>query len=501
MNSSKILTVFVSGVALFLSLFVIQSVLTSGGNSLSRLFLFLGIAGAVLGFLNPRWGIFFLIVAGFYLDLMKRFLIIEGSIGILDLVQVLAFAPITFAGVLAGQLVKGLFNPKLFARRELVAFIVSVLLSGGLIGVGLMKRGFDLRVIAEIGSQAAYVSFIWIAFYYLKTLKQQRQFFNFALICFVPVLLYAYKQLIFGYSDLEVNYALSGLTIVDNPLLKGRVEYYRIFSTLSSSGAYGLMAIVVGTYSLLAYVSKSNINVLLARLFGVLCLASLIPGAGKTGWAVAAMVLFCSFMFRKKFSTILIYISTAVAFSFLFFAGDRVIDAGAQLTEGAADSAWEERTFQVGTFTARTDSIKNWTQDPKYFSWFGIREENRTDFFIHDMLGEIYVGFGIVGLSSAVLIMLVGLYLSHRGVLRIDNLEEKKFNSFILALTYGLLVGSIVSGGGIRIFPVVFYFWACVGILCVSVFRRRGKKGDINEEDSLKLNGMADDGVMVPRAS
>ncbi|MGJ8723020.1 MAG: hypothetical protein ACSHYB_00570 [Roseibacillus sp.] len=489
MDSKKILTGVIAVGALFLSLLIIQSVLTGGGNSLSKLFLYLSIGGAVCGFVNPKAGIFFLIIMGFYLDMMKRFLIIEGVVGIIDLVQILALAPITFAGMLAGQCVRCLFGKDSFNRREAVAFAFSVLLSVAVLGLSLLKQGFGIRAIAEAGSQAAYISFVWLGFYYFDTAEKRHKFFRFALLWFVPVVIYAYKQLIFGYSDLEYDYALSGLTIVQNPLLEGRIEYYRIFSTMSSSGAYGLMTILIGAYGLLAFSDSNKSVVFLAKLFGVICLASLIPGAGRTGWAIAIIIVLGSFMFRRRVTTFLVYGGAALLLTVLFLKGDQLIETSANAVSGLADSEWEARSLQVGNFAVRAEGIKNWTTNPNYFSWFGLTEEEKEGSGVHDMLGEIYVGFGAVGLSITIITGVSLLIFTHRRVFFMKSEEDKKFLAFLLSLIFGLLLGSIVSGGGIRIFPVVFYFWAFVGMVCVMSFARKTEKleEEVGGDDVIKI--------------
>lgn len=467
MDTKKIFAIIGSIGAILLSLFVIQSVLTGGGSALGRLFLFLSIAGAICGFASPRSGLLFLIVAGFYLDLMKRFLVIEGVFSFLDLVQILALAPITFAGILAGQLTKSVFKGEFFSRKELFVFVGSVVLTASVIALGVAKSGLGVRSIAEAGSKSAYISFVWLAFYLLRTPEERKKFLDFMVICFVPVLIYAYKQLILGYSDLEVAYSLSGLTMVDTPLKEGKIEYYRIFSTMSSSGAFGLIAVVVGSYCLLAFKSRSRGKVFLTRFFGLLCYASLIPGAGRTGWAITIIIIACFFMFRSKLATLMVYGSVGVLLTILFTNGEALIEAGAELTAGAADGDWETRSLQVGTFTDRTRSIENWTTDPSYFSYFGLSEAEKEHVFVHDMLGEIFVSYGLVGLVSVVAAIISILAYAHFRILTRKDVSERNFMVFLLAVIFGLLLGSIVSGGGIRIFPVVFYFWAFIGMLFV----------------------------------
>lgn len=469
MDNKKIFAIIGSIGAILLSLFVIQSVLTGGGSSLGKLFLYLSIVGAICGFASPRGGLLFLIVAGYYLDMMKRFLVIEGVFGFLDLVQILALAPITFAGILAGQTTKSVFKGELFGRKELLVFVGSVVLTASVIALGIVKSGTGMRSIAEAGSKSAYISFVWLAFYLLRTAEDRKKFLDFMVMTFVPVLIYAYKQLIFGYSDLEVSYSLSGLTMVDTPLKEGKIEYYRIFSTMSSSGAYGLMAIVVGSYCLLAFKSNNRGKVLLARFFGLLCYASLIPGAGRTGWAITVIIITCSFMFRSKLATLAVYGGVAVLLTILFTNGESLIETGAELTSGVADSDWEARSLQVGNFTDRTRSIQNWTTDPSYFSYFGLSEAEKEHVFVHDMLGEIFVSYGLVGLVIVLVGIVSILVFSHYKILRRKDLSERNFMVFLLAVIFGLLLGSIVSGGGIRIFPVVFYFWAFIGMLFVLI--------------------------------
>lgn len=486
MDSKKALEIIGSIAAVLFSLFLIQSVLTGGGSALGKLFLYLSIGGAICGFISPRAGLLFLIVAGYYLDMMKRFLVVEGVFSFVDLVQILALAPITFAGILAGQMTKSIFKGEFFGRKEVLVFVGSVLLSMSVIVLGVAQSGFGVRSIAEAGSKSAYISFMWLAFYLLRTSGDRKKFLDLMVVFFVPVLAYAYKQLLMGYSDLEVNYSLSGLTKVTTPLKEGKIEYYRIFSTMSSSGAFGLMAIVVGSYCLLAFRSDSRNKMILTRIFGLLCLISLIPGAGRTGWAIAVIIVICFYMFRSKLSTLLVYGAVGVLLTILFTNGEALIEIGAELTQGAADGDWEARSLQVGNFTDRTRSIQNWTTNPSYFSYFGLSKEEKENVFVHEMFGEIFVSYGLVGLVSVIIGIVSILVFAHFKILTRKDTSERNFMIFLLAVIFGLLLGSIISGGGIRIFPVVFYFWAFIGMLLVMITEKsvvvspiRGEKGNL----------------------
>ncbi len=458
---------------LILGLIIIQKVLASGGNSIGNLFLYLGIFGFICGVIKPKVTFYGVIVIGFYLDLMKRFLVVETFVSQRDLIQVLALAPITFAGILIGQFLKLIMKEGKIAKQELMVLLLGTAASSTILVLSYVNNGGSLTALAQGGAQAAYVLATWLSFYYLKTRQECLKFFNFTATAFIPVAAYAYWQLIFGYSDIEYDYALSGLTIVQNPLLEGRIEYYRIFSTMSSSGAYGMMAIIVGTYCLVAFKNQIKARVSVTRLYGLLCLASLIPGAGRTGWAMALIILLSNYAFRKKASTVLLYSVASAILLILFTAGDSLIEKGGSALSGKAQGAWSERALTVGTFTSRTDSIKNWTTDPTYFSWFGLSEAEKSETFIHDMLGEVYVSYGIVFLVLVICLIIGILVFSHRAVFKIKSLEDRSFVAFVLAVIFSLLFGSIISGGGIRIFPVVFYFWCFVGMVLVTVVRQK----------------------------
>lgn len=455
---------------------MISNVLSAGGSVLSQTFRYLSGFAFIFGVLAPRSALTLLIVAGFYLDMVKRLLVVEGAFGLLDLIQVLAFAPIAFAGILLGQLFKVFFGKAPFGRSEFVALALSVVMSAAILALTVAKNGFQMRPFAEAGAQAAYVSAVWLAFYHLKTFEQRHRFFTTATCWFIPVVIYAYWQLLYGYSDLEYRYALSGLTINENPLKRGLVEYYRIFSTMSSSGAYGLMAIVLGSYALLVYQPENSAKRTAAIIFGLACYGSLIPGAGRTGWAIIIIIIFGYFMFRSKLATVAIYTATSVLMFTLVTSGDDLIEFGADMVEGKRDGEWTGRALQVGTFTDRTESFANWTSDPKYFSWFGHSASQGKDLHVHDMLGEVFVGYGVVGLFVILLGIFYVLTISHMIIFKTENIKEKRFAAFILAVIFGLLLGSIVSGGGIRIFPANFYFWHCVGILFVMRTQLRARK-------------------------
>ena len=449
-------------IGVLIGLYIIISVVSTEGNVVGDFFLYLSIGGFVIGVLRPKLGLILLSVAGFYLDLMKRFLIVAGQVDMMDMIKVLSFCPIVFLGIMIRHLLMMSQQGFKVPKTEIIAMLASIAFSAAILAIKFFQVGFN--GLTEGANNAAYIGFIWIACYYLRDRVEINKFFNFALVAFVPVVIYAYWQLIFGYSELEYDYALSGLSIVTTPLELGEISYYRIFATMSSSSAYGLTAVVLACYCLVLNPGKTVLAKLTVAFFGILCLASLIPGAGRSGWAMAIIILTGSFIFRSKLGTLLVYSFTVACLMVLFLAGDKLIEAGDGVMQAnSSDTEWGRRASTVGTFTDRTESIKNWTTNPECFSWFGIAKDQQEGLFIHDMLGEVYVSYGVVLFIFVIILMVSGLVYAHKGVLGFRDRKMKNQAAYLLASIFGLLILGIVSGGGLRIFPVNFYFWAMVG--------------------------------------
>jgi hypothetical protein len=103
--------------------------------------------------------------------------------------------------------------------------------------------------------------------------------------------------------------------------------------------------------------------------------------------------------------------------------------------------------------------------NPRLFSWFGLPQKELKAAGAHDLVGQLYTSVGVVGLSLALIFIIVSLVYLHRNLLRIRDRDASKLAAFFMANVFALLMGAVFSGSSLHVFPVNVYFWLMVGLL------------------------------------
>src|SRR4051812_12384476 len=105
MNPQRSLAPLLGIAAALMSLFVIVSVLVGQGNHLATLFRYMLIGGFVSGLFFPRGTLIVWLVLCGYIDMLKRLMVVFGSVQHSDLFNVLGIPPMMVAGVTLSVLV------------------------------------------------------------------------------------------------------------------------------------------------------------------------------------------------------------------------------------------------------------------------------------------------------------------------------------------------------------------------------------------------------------
>jgi hypothetical protein len=448
------------------AIYTIVNILVGGSNALSEAMLYLAIFGIITGYISARLGMLFVFLCGSYLDVLKRFLVVGGSFNFNDVIKTLAVAPLATAAVFAG-----LLGSRFIARRELeplpwIRLIIAMVTAAMVVAAALAKDSTMGSLMQSVANSALYVGLIAFAAMIYRTVDDQHRLFRFLLYAFTPVIIYGWVQLSNGYNSIEVAYAKSGMTVIDVPLNHpSLVEYKRVFSTMNSSVAYTLVGTILGIYAMIFGFGKGLLRRLSGFLFALVCFSSHIPGAGRTGWAIAIISFACYFIFRSKWGTAVTYIISITLVTVFLSNAEAIGEWLANNSQGMASSEFGERALNMGTFTSRTQGIAEWIGDKRYFSWFGLSEELGLDSRAHDLIGQIYVTTGVVGLAFSLIVGSVVLLYLHKRVFAIPDRDRRKLASFYLASVFAIIAGGVFSGSSLHVFPVNLYFWTILGML------------------------------------
>lgn len=451
-------------IAIAAGLYVIISILTSGGNAMSEAMVYLAILGFLIGVFNAKAGMLFVFLCANYLDVLKRFLVVDGSPTMTDVMRTLAVAPVAAGAIYIGLTIRS-FSPNsrpLPVLRIALAFVISMaVVASSLTGGGEMKD-----VLQSIANSALYVGMLGFVSVIFPTIEDQHKLWRLLVAMFLPVAIYGWVQLINGYNMIEIEYARSGLTSIINPLLHpSDIEYKRVFSTMSSSPAYTLIGTTLSIYAILYGFGKGILMRCAGFLFAALCLSSHIPGAGRTGWAIAVCTVGCYFVFRSRILTIATYVVSITGSVLFLFNAEAIGLWLVDQTRGMGDSEFGERATTMGTFTTRTQGIDEWFGNPVYFSWFGLDMKEVRASKVHDMIGYLYLTTGIIGITVAVIGACSVLFYLHKNLLAITSPAAKRLGAFYLANIFALLLSGVFSGSQFHVFPINIYFWTMLGLL------------------------------------
>ncbi len=91
-----------------------------------------------------------------------------------------------------------------------------------------------MTLLRNLGESCIYISLIMLVPVYFPTTEEVTTLLRTCVIVFIPVALYGFWQKIFGLSDFEWKYLLSGLTVTAGDYLNSD----RVFSSLNSTTVF-----------------------------------------------------------------------------------------------------------------------------------------------------------------------------------------------------------------------------------------------------------------------
>ena len=443
-----------------LGVMLMTDLLSGSGNSLAKLARALAVTGALAGFLNPRLGLYLLVLSTAYLDLLKRMLVFYDRPTMIDLFYVLGVAPLILAGVTTGVIVGGLFGK--FELRSIHWKLLGFALLYNLIAaLAAFSESGPMSAAATVANQSFYSLLIFVVPALFQKIEEFWKLVRFALWIFVPVALYAIYQSIYGLSMFEVAYLKSGLTIMVKELDDVRP---RPFSTLSSCGALGFVSATLCVLALAPFVAGKNfpgvgrhrnVYLLLALLFFAATAVSLVRSANIV-WLIALPALFLLVDRRR---TKLFYASCVGVFMTLVMASNWF-----QKMLPVWDSYLVKSTpfllqaTRIQTFGDRLHSY-NQLKNPDNYSLFGLSHEVPT----HDSITSALVRHGAVPVLILAVIVIVALVKVHGRLQQLENPSERRLAALFLGTVAAIFAGGALFGEVFGIFPINTYWWMIMG--------------------------------------
>ena len=452
-----------------LGVVVITDLLSGSGNSLAKLARTLAAAGFVTGVLNPRVGVYLLVLSTAYLDLLKRMLVFYDRPTMIDLYYVLGVAPLIMAGVTAGIVAGALLGRYQLSRMHwlMLTFAISCNAVVALVAIqdgGLMSAG---KVVAN---DSFYCLLLFAVPVLFRSLDDFWKLIRFALWVFVPVAGYGIYQSIHGLSMFEIAYLQSGLTIMVKELDDVRP---RPFSTLNSSGALAFACATMFVLSLLPWILSGSRKVITGRrwvyaVMAVLFFVATVTSLARSAHIVWIIALPCLFFFSTRRRTLMFYGSALTGYLALVLSSAWILKMlpywDSFMPKGMP---FLTQLTRLQTFSDRLKSFDQLKHASTY-SLFGLDYE----IVSHDAITTGVARYGVVPMIAVGLIGMLLLVQVHRALLRLPSVNERRAASLLLGLSAATFAGGALVGGVFGTFPNNVYWWMMMGGLAMMTVAR-----------------------------
>jgi hypothetical protein len=455
-----------------LAAIVLGLFLVSYPNTFTSLLVSLALAIMIAAVVNPAGGLYLLIGLSGYLDLVKRLGILTNDIQAFDVVMTLAVAPVLFASICGGVVVRRILERRPLQAWQQRLLVVVALMTAAVLLHALSGGAGVLGALQEFANSGAYLPLILVVGLLYPNPEELRRLVKFCLLIYVPVALYGIWQQIFGLSDFEVNYLKTGFTMNIGLLDDVRP---RPFSTLNSPHA---LSVCTAMLSAAAWLIPWNDRhgrfwrIGLGTLYAAACAFTM----ARAGWVLLALAILSGFCFRSRILTAVFYGAIAITFAFLLTNADPLLKSLDYLESRLpADGDLQSQAFRLGTFSERLMSFRNDLTNPEFHTWFGNRnfqavqssDAEEADSVVHDQVGQILISYGFCGLAVLAGLLGAGLWFGHRAVHRQQDPVLRATLVGLLSVITATVYSGMLFGSHLSVFPVNIFFFLFAGFLVI----------------------------------
>ena len=472
-------SIFVVFLLMLGGLYAVVSVVLTEGNSIGQMCQFLMVAGFLICMAAPRLGFFVWIIFCGYNDLLKRLLVVGGRVSHNDLMWVLGITPAMFAGIVASLAMGGLLGSRRIQGREWLLLLVGIMLMLGAGVLAASQEGGGMKTVLQgMANNGLYTLLLFVVPVLLKDKGDVAAVWRCLVIAFLPVSIYGVVQQIQGFTDLEIEYLRTGLSIEIKQLYAGEV---RPFSTLNSPTSLSVVCAALAVFSLILGFSKRDRGnpPRMSRVFALFCftahMAGLVASTSRSALIMLPLGLIGARCFASPGKTRVFYTVVVSAFLLLVLSAGWLINNLQEINDAAmslgTSGAFVSRMLVIGTYWDRLSGFSTVLTNPKAWSLFGYGklEDGTGMYYYHDPISAILMQHGMVALIIVLVVLTLMLRWFHRQAWQMESNEDRRFASAMIAVGFSILLVSALSGSVMAIFPVNIFFWlACSGVLGLS---------------------------------
>lgn len=463
MNSYTGKNIFTLCGVLILMFLVTLDIFAGDRNQLGRMMLWIAVVGGLYGLIFPKRGVLVFLVSLFYLDFLKRLLVLWSGTSIQDVMVSIGAGPVIIVAIcvsctffiISRRIEFGNLGDWLF---YLGCVVVSV---SGFFGGGeeLMERGQSMMGSSLVGMTAL------ACYCFYREREDSLKLLKVLVVGALPMALYTAWQYFNGIAMWEEEYVQTGLspTLYNFYLVDGGVEYMRPFSTLNLHPSVGAASGVLCLLAFLLCGTKVSFGKkTLYSVAGIIFFFSMLFAQNRTTYFIPLFYLAFAWGFKTQWRTFLVYIVGAFLFGMMIHYSDFIYyNINAWSTDLASNSLGEK----LGTLGTYQDRLEGFMNVSEIGNWKPLGFEEGFEPTSHDPLSTILFRFGYVPLGAMLTVGMVVLIVWHRTLHKIQSDAGRTYYTRLTAIIAALVLAGLLYGNLLFVSPVNAVLGALIGIV------------------------------------
>jgi hypothetical protein len=466
-----------------LAVLAIISLLTGGGNQLGNTFFLLILFGGAMGLLAPRAGLLVFVVLQFYVDFLKRLLILGDALSNQDVMISLGMGPAIIVMACVNSMLQCITGKiPFFNKRDIIYFTgcVGVSLAGLFLGEGSSGSGSFAAIAQSLLGSSMLGMTAYAAYIIIQDRTDQHTVLKFIVLGAVPMAFYTFYQHFVGISGWEEKYIRTGLSrILYGFYTLDGIDNMRPFSTLNTHTSLGAVSAVMFLIAALVMTRAKN-------FFGVprsyrwfyLTMALVFLGScylskNRTTYALPIFGILLVFLFSGGLRTLLFYFSSFAFFVWIVINSEWLNNSILEWSTQFEKTAFGQAFGTLGTYQARLAGFME-LADPDNWKPFGLDENSLPQ--AHDMITETLLKVGYVPLFAVLLTGLTLVSWWHRRCLRVHQPDDRRFMIALTAIIVSLGICSLAYGNLLFVAPVNSLLGVMIGLGMATLRRDQAER-------------------------
>ena len=485
MISSRIGSIFITAIVVMFALYTIFGIITGQGNSLGNLARICTLMTVCVGVVMPKQALYLLIIYGCYVDLFKRTMILDLRLTFIDIAWVLSL-PIALVGSLVlARLMQWVLLGRKLTALEIKVFVFGVVISFASFIFIVATQGPSLTAMQLVANLGAYTFMPFVMLGFIEKESDLMKYMRFCILISIPAALYGIKQWVTGFSNFEVAYMETGLTVLVGQLDN---DVIRPFSTVSNPGSFAVLCFFGIALSLFAICqNKYKINqdyvIKLPKIISIICilifLAALLLARIRTVWMVIPLASFLWIMFKTYKKTISAYFIMGSLFLLMVMSSKYILEnnilevLSKKLISKFGHNEYAEQALQLQTWAERLKGYRDVLSVPSEWPLFWTDGNSGVKY--HDDISRLLYSVGAIPTGLIFFGMIVIVFFVHKLIIvQTEKGWHRSLACFGMAGFIALLARGIAAGFGATVFPsnLIMYIFLSFTVLSIQFSKR-----------------------------